>query len=169
MPIAISLRRMIDTIHRCMVLSLLAAAIAGCAVGPNFHRPKAPTDAGYTAAPLPQTTSSSSGLGGDAQTFVMGQDVSFKWWEAFGSAAIDSLVEKSFRANPTVKSAQAALKQAQELVYAQQGYFFPSVGADYNFERQKVAGNLGGNDPGPQGNGTVIQPQAPAEIGRAHV
>jgi NodT family efflux transporter outer membrane factor (OMF) lipoprotein len=162
MPIAISLGRMIETIHRCMALPLLATAIAGCAVGPNFHRPKAPADAGYTAAPLPQATSSSGGLGGDAQTFVMGQDVSFKWWEAFGSAEIDSLVEKSFRANPTVKAAQAALGQAQELVYAQQGYFFPTVGADYNFERQKVAGNLGGNDPGPQGNGTVIQPQAPA-------
>ncbi len=145
-----------------MALSLLAAVVAGCAVGPNFHRPKAPADAGYTVAALPQATSSAGGPAGDAQSFVMGQDVAFRWWEAFGSPAIDSLVERSFRANPTVKAAQAALKQAQEMVYAQQGYFFPNAGLDYNFERQKVAGNLGGNDPGPQGNGSVISPIAPA-------
>jgi NodT family efflux transporter outer membrane factor (OMF) lipoprotein len=152
---------MIEILRR-IALPLLAAAVAGCAVGPNFHEPKAPADAGYTATPLPSATSATSGIVGDAQTFVSGQDVSYKWWEAFGSPAIDSLVEKSFRANPTVKAAQAALKQAQEMVYAQQGYFFPTVGVDYNFERQKIAGNLGGNDPGPQGNGTVIQPSAPA-------
>jgi NodT family efflux transporter outer membrane factor (OMF) lipoprotein len=153
---------MIDTLHRRIALALLAAAVGGCAVGPNFHKPTPPADAGYTSAPLPQATSSTSGIDGDAQTFVSGRDVSFKWWEAFGSPAIDSLVEKSFRANPTVKAAQAALRQAQEMVYAQQGYFFPTVGVDYSLERQQIAGNLGGNDPGPQGNGTVIQASSPA-------
>src|ERR1700678_1213162 len=165
-PIAISSTGMIDTSHRLalhrLALAVLATGAAGCAVGPNFQQPKAPSNAGYTTAPLPQSTSSTSGIGGDAQTFVSGQDVSYTWWEAFGSPAIDSLVEKSFRANPTVRAAQASLRQAQEMVYAQQGYFFPTVGVDYSFERQQVAGNLGGNDPGPQGNGTVIQPSAAA-------
>jgi len=161
-PIALSSARMAEALHRCMALFLMATTVAGCAVGPNFHRPKAPADAGYTVGPLPEATSSAGGIAGDAQAFVMGQDVAFRWWEAFGSPAINSLVERSFRANPTVKAAQAALKQAQEMVYAQQGYFFPSVGLDYNFERQKVAGNLGGNAPGPQGNGTVVAPSAPA-------
>jgi NodT family efflux transporter outer membrane factor (OMF) lipoprotein len=164
--IAISSTGMIDTSHRLalhrLALAVLATGAAGCAVGPNFQQPKAPSNAGYTSTPLPQSTSSTSGIGGDAQTFVSGQDVSYKWWEAFGSPAIDSLVEKSFRANPTVRAAQASLRQAQEMVYAQQGYFFPTVGVDYSFERQQVAGNLGGNDPGPQGNGTVIQPSAAA-------
>jgi len=132
-------------------------AVAGCAVGPTFHKPAAPRDAGYTTAPLPEATASANVLGGDAQRFVMGQDVSFKWWEAFGSPALNSLVEQAFRANPTIPAAQAALRQAQELVYAQQGYFFPTVGADYNFERQKLAGNLSGTSaPGVQGNGTTI-------------
>ena len=126
-------------------------------MGPNFHKPQAPEGAGYTTAPLPPTTASVEGAGGDAQSFVMGQDVPYKWWEAFGCPALDSLVERAFRANPTVKAAQAALKQAEEMVYAQQGYFFPSVSADYNFERQKLAGNLSGQSaPGAQGNGTAI-------------
>jgi NodT family efflux transporter outer membrane factor (OMF) lipoprotein len=139
------------------VVAMALAGAAGCAVGPNFHKPQAPAGAAYTTLPLPDATASAPVLGGDAQTFVTGQDVPFEWWEAFGSAAIDSLVRKALRANPTVRSAQAALKQAQELVYAQQGYFFPTVAADYNFERQKLAGNLSGSSaPGVQGNGTAI-------------
>jgi NodT family efflux transporter outer membrane factor (OMF) lipoprotein len=141
----------------CLVIAAAIAAAAGCAVGPNFHRPAAPAGAGYSTTPLPETTGSADALGGDAQRFVAGQDVSFEWWKAFGSPALDSLVEKAFRANPSIKAAQAALRQAQELVYAQQGYFFPTVNADYNFERQKLAGNLSGTSaPGVQGNGSDI-------------
>jgi len=133
------------------------AGLVSCAVGPNFHKPPAPKDAGYTTAALPDATASTPVPGGDAQRFIAGQDVPLAWWEAFGSPALNSLVEKAFRANPTVTSAQAALRQAQEMVYAQQGYFYPSVSADYNFERQKLAGNVSGSTaPGVQGNGTAL-------------
>ena len=134
-----------------------AVVIAGCAVGPNFHAPAAPKEAGYTTAPLPAATASVDVPGGDAQRFVDGLPVQYRWWESFHCAAIDSLVEKALRANPSVAAAQAALGQAQELVYAQQGYFFPSVSVDYNFERQKLPGNLSGSSaPGVQGNGTAL-------------
>jgi NodT family efflux transporter outer membrane factor (OMF) lipoprotein len=133
-------------------------------VGPNFHRPEAPKDAGYTVAALPDKTSSTKGPAGDAQQFMRGQDVDDRWWEAFGSAGINSLVERAYRVNPTVRAAQAALREAQELVYAQQGYFWPSVGADYNFERQKLPGNTASSTaPGVQGNGQVLVPSAPAQ------
>jgi NodT family efflux transporter outer membrane factor (OMF) lipoprotein len=141
----------------CWVIASAAAAAAGCAVGPNFHQPVAPAGAGYSTQPLPETTASTDLPGGDAQRLVMGRDLPFEWWESFGSPALNSLVEQAFRANPSIKSAQAALRQAQELVYAQQGYFYPTVAADYNFERQKLAGNVSGSSaPGAQGNGTNI-------------
>jgi NodT family efflux transporter outer membrane factor (OMF) lipoprotein len=134
-----------------------AVVVTGCAVGPNFHKPVAPGSAGYTTAPLPAATASVSVPGGDAQRFVTGEDVSFRWWEAFGSPALNSLVERAFRANPSITAAQAALRQAQELVYAQQGFFFPTVAANYQFERQKLAGNESGSSaPGVQGNGSTI-------------
>jgi NodT family efflux transporter outer membrane factor (OMF) lipoprotein len=68
-------------------------------------------------------------------------------------------VERAFKANPTVTAAEAALVQAQELVYAQQGYFFPTIGANYNFQRTKIAGNFTVDDsPGTQGNGDNLNP-----------
>jgi len=140
------------------------AALCGCAVGPNFHRPTAPPGAGFTAEPLPQVTASADVHAGDAQRLVTGQDVAFRWWQAFGSPALDSLVEQAFRANPTVTAGQAALRQAQELVYAQRGYFFPSVAADYAFERQQVEGNVATSSaPGVQGNGQNLTPGGPAQ------
>jgi NodT family efflux transporter outer membrane factor (OMF) lipoprotein len=142
---------------RAVVILAAALTMTGCAVGPDFHKPAAPTGADYAPTPLPKVTASANVLGGDAQRFVKGLDVSFRWWEGFGNPALNSLVEQAFRANPTIPAAQAALRQAQELVYAQQGYFYPTVAANYNFERQKLAGNVTGTSaPGAQGNGSGI-------------
>jgi NodT family efflux transporter outer membrane factor (OMF) lipoprotein len=136
------------------VLWICIAALASCAVGPNFHEPKAPANAGYAPTSLPQTSSSAAVGGGESQHYVPGRDIPFDWWELFQSPALDSLIEKAFKANPSIAAAQAALSQARELVYAQQGFYFPSVGATYQAERHKIAGNLTNDQaPGVQGNG----------------
>lgn len=134
--------------------------LSSCAVGPNFKRPEAPKSAGFSPKPLRNPVASSVADAGTAQRFVSGQDVPFDWWKAFQCPELNALVEKALRANPSITSAKAALLQAQELVYAQQGYFYPTIGADYSLERQQLAGNLGGNSPGRQGNGHIIQTQS---------
>jgi NodT family efflux transporter outer membrane factor (OMF) lipoprotein len=144
---------------RRIALLACAALTAGCAVGPRYHRPQAPPHAGYAPAPLPQTTASAPVHGGEAQRLIDDRDIPFEWWELFQSPALNALVERAFKANPTIASAQAALVQAQELVYAQQGYFFPAVAANYNFQRTKIAGNFTVDDsPGTQGNGDNLNP-----------
>ena len=141
-----------------------ALATAGCAVGPDFHRPEAPKDAGFTTAPLPEKTAGAETVGGQAQRLVSGGEIRFKWWEAFGNPGLNALVEQAFRANPTVPAAQAALRQAQELVKAQGGYFYPTVTAGYAFERQKLPGNTATtNAPGLQGNGQFLVPTGPVQ------
>jgi NodT family efflux transporter outer membrane factor (OMF) lipoprotein len=142
----------------------VAVVLASCTVGPSFHGPAPPPGAGYTTDALPKTTSSADVTGGEAQRFAFGQDVAFKWWEAFGSPALNSLVEQALRANPTIPAARAALRQAQEMVYAQRGYFFPSVAANYAFERQQVSGNTASSAAiGLQGNGQNVVPSGPVE------
>jgi NodT family efflux transporter outer membrane factor (OMF) lipoprotein len=133
----------------------LVALLSGCAVGPDFVKPQAPDGAGYAPAGLPAGT--------DSQSFAMGADLRYDWWREFGSPELDRLVERALRDNPTIPAALATLRQAQEMVYAQQGSFLPTIGGDYNFERQQLAGNLGSNAPGPQGNGSSVSPPAPAK------
>ncbi len=146
----------------------LAAAVplmaGGCAVGPTFHRPAAPAGAAYTSAPLPPQTAAASVAAGDAQRFLSGHDVAFEWWREFGSTALDARVAQALRANPSVAAAQAALRAAQELVYAQRGYFYPTVGVGYAFERQQIEGNVATTQaPGVQGNGENLVPSGPAQ------
>jgi NodT family efflux transporter outer membrane factor (OMF) lipoprotein len=140
---------------------LVATAVfaSSCAVGPDFRKPEAPAGAGYAPTPLPATSSSASIHGGEVQRYISGRDIPFEWWELFQSPALNSLVDKAFKANPTIAAAQAALRQAQEMVRAQQGYFFPTVGATYQAERHKIAGNLTNDQaPGVQGNGDNLLP-----------
>ncbi len=153
-PITSSRRVAILASIRAGLLAAVATVIASCAVGPNFHKPAAPANAGFAPTPLPDTTASTSLHGGEAQHLVAGGDIPFQWWELFQCPALNSLIEKAFRANPTIAAAQAALTQAHEMVSAQQGFFYPSVGATYQAERHKIAGNLTNDQaPGVQGNG----------------
>jgi outer membrane protein TolC len=57
--------------------------------------------------------------GGEAQRFVQGLDIPGQWWTLFHSAALNSLVEQALENNPTLPTAEAALRQAWENVYAE--------------------------------------------------
>jgi NodT family efflux transporter outer membrane factor (OMF) lipoprotein len=142
-----------------VTLLLAFPLLAACAAGPRFHPPSAPANAGYAPIPLPPSTASAPIHGGEMQRFINDRDIAFDWWQAFQSPLLNALIERALKNNPTIAAAQAALLQAQELVYAQRGYFFPTVAANYNFERQKIAGNFTSDySPGTQGNGDNLNP-----------
>jgi NodT family efflux transporter outer membrane factor (OMF) lipoprotein len=150
----------------------LLTTLGGCAAGPDFKRPDAPASTAYAPSSVTQATAAAPVLHGDAQRFDPAREVSSDWWSLFQSPQIDSLIKRAFKANPNVEAAQAALRQAQEYTKAQQGFFYPTVGASYSPSRNKLAGNMGGNSPGQQGNGTVIQtysnPSGPKYNGPAY-
>lgn len=115
-------------------LALLAAA---CSVGPDFHRPATAAGDGYTREPLPEHTAGAQAPGGAEQRWAMDKDIPAQWWKAFHSEALDSLIKEAFKANPDVQSAQAALRQAEDVVAAQRGFFAPTLQASYSPTRQK--------------------------------
>lgn len=121
------------------LLAVGVAALMGCAVGPDFEQPAAPDVTGYTPQPLAEQTSSADVKGGEAQRFVQGLDIPGQWWTLFRSEALNSLVEQALKNNPTLPAAEAALRQAWENVYAQQGAFFPTITAGFSPSRNKTA------------------------------
>ncbi len=130
-----------------MAFSALAALaalmlMAGCAVGPDFQRPAPPAVSGYTRGPLPAKTVSAEVAGGEEQSFVPGRDIPEQWWTLFQSPQLNALIEKAIKTNPTLVAAQAALRQAVELVYAQQGAFFPKLQASFSPSRQQASNVL---------------------------
>lgn len=124
---------------RALAALILAGLLAGCAVGPDFKRPAVPDVPGYTAAPLPAQTASASTTLGDAQHFSAGASVSTQWWHGLGSSKLDALIERAFQASPTLASAKATLRQAQELYSAQAGsILYPQVDAGLGAQRQRI-------------------------------
>jgi NodT family efflux transporter outer membrane factor (OMF) lipoprotein len=119
------------------ILTLLL--IAGCAVGPNFKKPAAPPTADYTTTPLSTTSSATNVAGGESQHFIRKIDIPGEWWAAFHSQPLNDLIERSLKANPDIKAAQAALKVARENVLVQKGAFWPSITGSFSATRQKTS------------------------------
>lgn len=135
---------------------LACAALSGCMVGPDYVRPELTASQGYSNRPLPAQTVAVDTQTGAAQRFAIERDIQSDWWTLFKSPTLNTLIEQAFAASPTIETAQRALKVAQENVYAQQGFFFPTVAANYTPSRTKLPGNLAANAPGVQGDGSVI-------------
>jgi NodT family efflux transporter outer membrane factor (OMF) lipoprotein len=115
---------------------------AGCVVGPNFKKPAPPDVGGYTPTPISTTSSTPNVLGGEAQHFLDGKDIPGEWWALFHSKPLNDLIERSLKANPDLKAAQAALIVAREYMLAQRGFYYPSVTGSFTATRARSAEDL---------------------------
>jgi NodT family efflux transporter outer membrane factor (OMF) lipoprotein len=113
----------------------VAAILAGCAVGPNFHAPPPPSDSSYGTAQ--QTMPARIGADPDAQRLLTGLAIPEQWWTLFQSPKLNELVGEALRANPDVAAAKATLRQAHELYLAQWTTLLPSVDGGFNATRAK--------------------------------
>ena len=132
--------------HKSRLLRLIATAAllltAGCVVGPRFKKPAAPDVSGYTPAPISTTSSTSNVAAGEAQHIVDGRDIPGEWWTLFHSKPLNDLIERSLKANPSLKAAQAALVVARENMLAQRGAYYPSVSGSFSATRAKSSADL---------------------------
>ena len=124
--------------------------------GPDYRRPELTAVRDQPELSGAARTVASPGPGGAAQRLVRDLDIRADWWRLFESPVLDELIAKALAVSPDIEKATAALQAAQENVLAQRGFFYPAIGVGYSPERTKIAGNLGGNSPGIQGNGAVI-------------
>jgi NodT family efflux transporter outer membrane factor (OMF) lipoprotein len=126
----------------CFIATSALLLTGGCAVGPRFKRPAAPDVGGYTPAPISTTSSTSNVGGGEAQHLVEGHDIPGEWWTLFHSKPLNDLIERSLKANPDLKAAQAALIVARENMLAQRGAYYPSVSGGFSASRAKTSADI---------------------------
>ncbi|HTK34028.1 MAG TPA: efflux transporter outer membrane subunit [Caulobacteraceae bacterium] len=117
--------------HRHAVLSLtLAGALGGCAaVGPDFVRPAPPTTPGYSAA---------GETGPDSQQIQLGQAVTGRWWDYFGSAELDGVMRLAVANNPSLAAADATLAAAQAQIRATQAEASPQLNGTAGISGQRL-------------------------------
>jgi NodT family efflux transporter outer membrane factor (OMF) lipoprotein len=79
--------------------------------------------------------------GGEAQHLAEA-DIPGDWWTLFHSKSLNDLIERSLKANPDLKAAQAALLVARENVLAQRGAYYPSISGNFSATRAKTSTEL---------------------------
>jgi NodT family efflux transporter outer membrane factor (OMF) lipoprotein len=125
-------------------VSLLAlAALAGCAVGPDFKQPDAPAASRITNQPLPPKTSAAETSGGGVQAFIaQNATVPADWWTLFNSPVLNGLVQDALAANSDLAAARAALRVANANAAAERAAFFPGLSAGFDATRQQQSATL---------------------------
>ena len=128
---------------RQLVQSLLlfaALASAGCAVGPNYHRPTAADPAKFKEA--------EGWKPAEPREAASGTD----WWSIYGDATLDSLEKQIDISNQTLKASEAAWRQATALVSQARAGLFPTIGVSATATR---SGGPGGRATAAATGGTV--------------
>ncbi|MBV9456159.1 MAG: efflux transporter outer membrane subunit [Bradyrhizobium sp.] len=124
---------------RLAAAALLLLILSGC-VGPNFVPPPAPDVDGYLPGKLASPNPGRGGPRVAGQHFVSGEEVSARWWAAFRSEPLNDLIRQAVEHNPSLQSAEAAIRVANYNALAQRGLWFPQVGAEYAPSLQQISG-----------------------------
>jgi NodT family efflux transporter outer membrane factor (OMF) lipoprotein len=94
----------------------LALLAAGCAVGPNYHRPTAPVPQKYKEAEGWKPAEPREAASGE------------QWWSVYDDATLDQLERRIDVSNQTLKASEAAWRQAEALVAQVRAGLFPTIG-----------------------------------------
>jgi multidrug efflux system outer membrane protein len=129
---------------RSLCFLLLIAGVAGCAVGPDYHRPAA-----ITNQPLPKKfsdeNSANTNQGGWKIAEPSANVPRGEWWRIFNDAELNRLESLAFTNNQSLAAAAARFEQARELAAAARSEFFPQLAAggtpSGDFTRQRTSVN----------------------------
>jgi len=112
------------------VFSIVAAIFAaGCAVGPRYARPSAPTAPAWKSqAPWEQAAPKDSLSKGP-------------WWEIFGDPQLNEYEKQLLAANQSLAAARDRLDQARSLARIATAGMFPQVSTDPGLLRERLSGN----------------------------
>jgi NodT family efflux transporter outer membrane factor (OMF) lipoprotein len=113
--------------------ALLALFLGGCAVGPDFRSPAAPTLASLTPEPLKMRRMS----GPEQQAYVKDLEIPQRWWELFNCRGLNAITARAIQGNADLEAAQAAVRVASANTEAARGAFFPQIGASAGASSQK--------------------------------
>ncbi|ABI85601.1 efflux transporter, outer membrane factor (OMF) lipo, NodT family protein [Burkholderia ambifaria AMMD] len=94
-----------------------AVLLAGCAVGPDYHRPDTSIPAAFKEAPAGWKVAQ------PADRADRGP-----WWSVYNDPQLDALIGKLNASNQTIAQSAAAYRQARALVAEARAAYFPTVG-----------------------------------------
>jgi NodT family efflux transporter outer membrane factor (OMF) lipoprotein len=128
---------------------LLAAALAGCGVGPRYKRPALDIPGTYTQ-PLPSAAAPVA----DAA-----------WWRNFGDPTLDRLVETARVLSPDVQAAAARIIEADQAARVAGSPLLPSITATGTQSWERIGANSGGSSTTGAGGTSGVSTGAASGLG----
>ena len=139
----------------------LSLALAGCAVGPDYHRPQVDTPAAYKEARAAQTALPAGEAGSWQQAKPAEDTLRGAWWKLFNDPTLDALETQAQDANQNLKAAAARLGQARALVRNAKSDRYPQLDAGFGPMRERASpASQGRPDNGPATSTTLWRAQA---------
>ena len=128
-----------------IICTLLAiATLAGCAVGPDYHRP-APLPAQTVPQQFSDTAPANTNQGAWKVAEPASQIPRGAWWQIFGDDKLDELESLALTNNQNIAAAVANMEQNRYQVAATQSQFYPQLTAGGtpggDFTRQRSSEN----------------------------
>lgn len=113
----------------CVLGAVCLGIAAGCAVGPDYARPKVETPPDFSEHGPWKAAEPKDSLPKGA------------WWTLFRDPVLDGLEAKAQAASPTLQSALARYDEALAAARATRGSLYPAVGVDASGVRERFSGN----------------------------
>lgn len=121
------------------IFSAALTLIAGCSVGPDYHRPDA-----LKSEPVPAafTTPGTNNNFGEWKTAEPSADLPRgAWWEIFGDSELNRLETLAVTNNQDLAAAAARLEQSRADLGIAKADFYPQFSADPEVTRQRTSRN----------------------------
>ncbi|MFL6602758.1 MAG: efflux transporter outer membrane subunit [Steroidobacteraceae bacterium] len=120
------------------LLAVVLALSACTAFGPDRRPPPMPQPAHYSVEGQPAQTAQADGM---AQQVASGARPVPRWWTAYGSDDLDSLVEEGLKNSPSLAAARSSLQAAREQLRSQIGEnMLPRIDLEFSPSRQRTLG-----------------------------
>ncbi|HOI96573.1 MAG TPA: efflux transporter outer membrane subunit [Syntrophobacter fumaroxidans] len=141
-----------------LLLPAVCFLLAGCMVGPDFHRPKSDPPGAYTGVTTGATREPSVTTGEPARLI--------DWWKAFDDPVLTSLIERAVTANLDVRQAHARIRQARATRGVAASGLFPEIdaGASYSYSRGSP-GTVSSSGGGTTAAGAAATPRELFQVG----
>jgi multidrug efflux system outer membrane protein len=107
------------------LVPLAVVALSGCAVGPNYARPKVEQPAAFKSRPTTQTASA----------------IPVEWWQLYDDPQLHRLVTMADESNQNLRQAVARVDQARALARVAASFIMPTVTADPALTRTRTSVN----------------------------
>jgi NodT family efflux transporter outer membrane factor (OMF) lipoprotein len=124
-------------------LAVVALLLAGCMVGPKYHKPAAtvqPPPGSYKESPANFTGSGDWKVAQPQDAMLHG-----KWWEIYNDPELNALEEQLNINNQNIKQAFENFMAARTLVAQARSQLFPTVGTTPSYQRSFSSSNLHGS------------------------